>query len=396
MKVNIETQYACVENDRLRGIPLYVVNLVKALSSSKRNGYSITFFDQYRERGNLNYIHNYIGLDALQNIQVFECNDISYRTLHKNEDEIYKAKTYNTITGTHADVYHFPHYKPIPYKLNGKMVVTIHDITPILPKAELWFTKEFQRDAAIDLNQSLRFLERNPEHLIITDSNASKLDILSYSNISQDQVFVVPLAHDGNIVDNEKCSTILKTMKISNPFLLYLGELDFRKGVVDILDAFEIVKPSFPDIKLVLAGLLKPSTSTIHEKLQNYRYINDVYLPGYVTNDQKHALLSSADIFLFPSEYEGFGLPVLEAMAHGTPVITTNVSSLPEVGGDAVIYVSPNNPEQLAYEIERVINDESLKQDYSIKAVMQSNKFSWGRTACMTEEVYAEALNRKK
>jgi len=105
-------------------------------------------------------------------------------------------------------------------------------------------------------------------------------------------------------------------------------------------------------------------------------------------------LLSDAAAFLFPSEYEGFGLPVLEAMACGSPVITTNVSSLPEVGGDAAIYVSPKNPEQLAVEIVRLLNSESLRNEYIQKGFEQVKKFSWKKTAQMTEEVYEIAYRR--
>jgi len=393
MRVNIETQYACVKNENLRGINLYTVNLVKSLSQRNRNEYSITFFDQNKERGNLNYILNYIGLEALQNIQIYECNKISYRTLHLDEDIIYRTESYNSITGIDSDIFHFPHYKPIPYKLNGKLVVTIHDLTPILPKAKYWFTEKFLKDSSRHLEESLRYLEKHPEHLIITDSIASKNDILSYSGIPEERIFVIPLAHDCVEVDSAESQFIIKSMKIDGPYLLYLGELDFRKGVVDILDAFKIVKQNFPEIKLVLAGLLRPSTTTIHEKLHNCQYIDDVYLPGYVTNEQKQALLSEAAIFLFPSEYEGFGLPVLEAMACGTPVITSNISSLPEVGGDAVIYVTPKHAEMLAFEIENLLSSDSLRNNLIKKGLNQASTFSWDKTAKLTEDVYKIAYN---
>jgi len=361
----------------------------------RKNDYSISYFDLNKERGNNKYIREYIGNDVLRSIREHECNSTGFFELQTNGEGVYGKSSYNDITGAVADVFHFVHFETIPFELNGKMVVTIHDLLPLLPKAHNWFDESYLFHAPPNCARSLKFLEKKPQTIIIADSYSTKADIMNYSGIKQERVFVVPLAHDATIHYPEKNQALLKTMKIHSPFLLYLGELDFRKGIVDIFDAFEVIKPNFPDLKLVLAGFLKTTTSPIHEKLSEFRYINDVILTGFVNNEQKRALLSSASVFLFPSEYEGFGLPVLEAMACGSPVITTNVSSLPEVGGNAVVYVSPNNPEQLAYEIECLLNSESLRNEYIQKGFKQSSKFSWDKTAQMTEEVYKTAHEQR-
>ena len=113
---------------------------------------------------------------------------------------------------------------------------------------------------------------------------------------------------------------------------------------------------------------------------------------GYVTDEQKHTLYKSALALLFPSLYEGFGLPILEAMARGCPVITSNISSMPEVAGDAAILIDPYNTEQLAWEMEHLVSSETLREELRQKGIEQSLKFSWGKTAELTEAVYKQLI----
>jgi len=388
MRVNIEVQHICEKQQNLRGIPYYILNLVKSLVVRNNNNYSISFFDQNKERNNRKFIDEYIEDEVRQNISIHECNSLSFKTIIDScingNSLLYNNRSYNDYIGINADVFHFPHIQFVPRNVNGRIVVTAHDIMPLLPGFQTFWGDK----SRASFKNSIHYVEQREDIIIIADSLSTKNDILTYSEISQERIHVVPLAYDTKIHYPEKNEEVLTSMQISSPYLLYLGMLDFRKGIVDILEAFEALKPRYSDLKLVLAGALKPSVESIHRKLSNCRYRADVILPGYVNDEQKRALLSSATVFLFPSEYEGFGLPVLEAMACGCPVITTNVSSLPEVGGNAAIYVSPKNPEQLGHEIDRLLVSESLRQEYIVKGIEHSGKFSWDKTAQMTEEVY--------
>ena len=396
MKVNIEAQWLCAPQQSLRGVHSYTVNIIKSLVARNKNRYSISFFDHNRERGNRKYMIDYIDEGTLRNLDIFECNSISYKTITDaniaGNPSIYDNIPYSGYTGAKADVYHFPFPYSIPFNVDGSAVVTVHDIIPILPSFRK-ILKNFIRTTLNDfmltsLDTSMRYMEKRKNIVIIADSESTKNDIATYSSISPERVHVVPLAYDRYIHFPECNAGVLSAMGIDAPYLLYLGSLDFHKGVVDIIDSFEILKPKFREVKLVLAGKLSPSVKPIHDRLARCRYKDSVILTGYVNDEQKRALLSSASVFLFPSEYEGFGLPVLEAMACGSPVITTNVSSLPEVGGDAAVYVSPRNPEQLAFEIERLLSSDSLRDECIQKGFEQSSKFSWDKTAAMTEEVY--------
>ena len=219
--------------------------------------------------------------------------------------------------------------------------------------------------------------------------------MVKYVGIKDERIHVVPLAYNSEIHYVEKNPDVLVKFGIDSSYILYLGAIDSRKGIFDILKAFEYVKDKHPDMKLVLAGGINTAEeSAICDRVRELNAREDIIFTGFVSDDEKRALLSSAEVFLFPSEYEGFGLPVLEAMACGAPVITTNVSSLPEVGGDAVMYVTPKQPQELAEAIEQMLSSESLRQDYIARGFEQCKKFSWDKTAEMTEEVYKIVYDR--
>ena len=390
MKVNLEMQWLCVPRNTLRGIPYYMINIVKALTKRRLNSYSLSFFDHRSQRNNRKYLYDYIGEETLRNVHLCECNSTSYAMFMPNCEEGWRKvnSSYNDLTGANADVFHFPSFCPLPLSLCGKMVVTIHDMLPLFPNAQ-----QLLGYMSVDYRSGIKVLEKDKSSIIITDSRSTKDDLLNLTNIISEQVFVVPLAHDESIHFPEVDYEQLHSMGVHGPYLCYLGTLDYRKGISDILEAFTAVKSRFPELLLVLAGAFQ---AIEYEKIiAEHKYSNDILCPGFVSDEQKRVLLSSATVFLFPSEYEGFGLPVLEAMACGSPVITTDVSSLPEVGGDAVVYVSPNNPEQLAYEIDRLLDSEKLRNEYIQKGFEQSSKFSWDKTAQMTEDVYKIAYEQR-
>jgi glycosyltransferase involved in cell wall biosynthesis len=225
------------------------------------------------------------------------------------------------------------------------------------------------------------------EPAIIAVSQATKNDVIKLSKLQN--IYVVPEGFDESVHYHEEDPEVLTALGIYKTYILYCGALDMRKNIIRILDAFDNIAKEFPEINLVLAGKADANATPMLQKLENHKYKERIITPGFVSDEQKRALMSGATVFLFPSLYEGFGLPVLEAMACGCPVITAGNTSLPEVGGDAVIYIDANNTEQLAYEIERIITSESLRDELRQKGFKQSKMFSWDKAARMTEEVYA-------
>ena len=174
--------------------------------------------------------------------------------------------------------------------------------------------------------------------------------------------------------------------------MLYLAAIDPRKGVEEILVAYESIKKKYNDeILLVMAGAPWIVYEERYKDLVN-QTPDEVIWTGFVSEREKRVLMSSAELYLFPSEYEGFGLPVIEAMACGCPVITSDCTSLPEVGGDAALYVKNINAEEIAEKMEILLEDEALRKQCIKKGLYRTDEFTWDRTARLTEEAYERAL----
>lgn len=376
MKVVLEAQWACTETPR--GIHCYTIQAISHLLRRNAYNYGLTFFDENRERNNRKWIEKYFGK---YDIPIYECNTLSYRETWFNED-IYKEKSYNDYTGAKGDVFHFPNLISIPGSLSGKMVVTIHDMLP------LRYPGYYHPDTYARNCLNLERLNRM-QPTVITDSEAAKKDILYFSDIPEEKIHIIPLAHS---VDNRLYKNnpdILTKLGIDSPYLLFLSAIAKNKNLCRIVEAFESLAERIPDIKFVVAGgsALYTDSSAI-SKIENSPFASRIVMAGYVSDEQKHILYSNALAFLFPSLFEGFGLPILDAMSRGCPVIASNVSSMPEVAGDAAILIDPHSTEQLAYEMERVISSESLRKELRLKGFERCKKFSWDKTAEMTERVY--------
>lgn len=390
MKVNIEAQSICVPN--LRGIPFYTANLIKSILQRSVVDCSISFFDFLKERNNIQYIEKYIT-STYSNADIIECNSINYKDVYAccyQNDFAKFDKDYEAYLNTGADVFHYPSSPCFPYALAKNAVVTVHDIMPILFNGRHYWSDE-STERFINCHN---YIATHDEITVIADSECTKKDIIEHLGVNENRIFVTPLGYDEKTHFHETNMSALREMGIDSPYLLYLGALDMRKGIFDILKAFDILKSKYSELKLVISGKAEAMfESQYKEKLLGVS-LDNVIFTGYVTDELKRFLLSSAEAFLFPSEYEGFGLPVLEAMACGAPVITTNISSLPEVGGDAVLYVSPNQPEELADQISKILDSSSLRDDYIEKGYERAKQFSWDKTAALTEEVYKIAYNR--
>jgi len=299
--------------------------------------------------------------------------------------------TFEDYIGGTYDVIHFPSAFSIPQNVKSCTVVTAHDVIPCIDR----FKNHWDKDSQKVFFKSMEYIKENERIVVIADSKSTKTDLKDIIGISDERIKVVPLAIDKKNVFYETNEKVLNNLGITGDYLLYLGALDPRKGIINIIEAFSYVKSRYTDIKLVLAGgFEKLFENDLINALHNSEYEKDIVLTGYVTTEQKRILLSSARVFLFPSEYEGFGLPVLEAMTCKTPVITTYVSSLPEVGGDAALYVEPNRPTELAETIEKLMQDSQLYNEQRELSYEQSKKFSWEKTAKLTEEVYQFAKKR--
>ncbi len=384
MNITIEAQSMADPN--FRGIPYYTWNIIDRLVKANRHSYAISFFDYNKERNNSQKILSRFSEDVLSNISVKECNSYSYKDLISRAlsgFEKIEYLDYSMLYGKSDGIWHFPNSIIIGAELPEKSVVTVNDVMPAIYKGKGYWSEATER-AFINSHEYLR---RREDIQIIAISNSTKNDLCNYFNINEDRVHVVYDAYDDLTCYPEKNKTVLEKYNIDTNYLLYIGALDPRKGIMDIVEAFENIQKRY-DVKLVLAGgLWKLYEDKINE-IKSKPFADKIIFTGYVSDEEKRALMSSAEMFLFPSEYEGFGIPILEAMACGCPVITTNSSSIPEVCGDAAIMVDVNNAEQLKDSIEDLLDDKEKRIGMAERGLRRCKEFSWEKTARETELVY--------
>lgn len=165
-----------------------------------------------------------------------------------------------------------------------------------------------------------------------------------------------------------------------------------RKNLVRLVQAFSEIASQYPETALVIAGMKGWMYDDLFEKVNKLGLESRVLFPGFIPEEDKHLLLCAAEVFAYVSLYEGFGLPVLEALACGIPTVTSNVSSLPEVAGDAALLVDPTNVEQIALALDRLLSDPELQQHLRETSILQAAQFTWKKMSLATLQVYRSTL----
>jgi glycosyltransferase involved in cell wall biosynthesis len=211
-------------------------------------------------------------------------------------------------------------------------------------------------------------------------------------------VVVVPLAAGRQFrpVEAAEAGPVLEKYGVERPYILYVGALESRKNLPRLLEAYARLRKWSARWKLVIVGARKWKFTPIFEAVQRLGLEPHVHFTDYVADEDLPALYRGAELFAFPSLYEGFGLPVLEAMACGTPVVTSNRSSLPEVAGDAALLVDPLDVEAIAGAMQRVLADEALAAGLREIGLARAAQFTWERTARETVAVYKKAIDGRK
>lgn len=244
----------------------------------------------------------------------------------------------------------------------------------------------------------LRYSIKSVDHFI-TISKASKNDLQKYLHIKNDQLSITNLAADVRFYkysaekDLSRARIILKKFNISQPYILSVGALVARKNIITLLKSFQYLKEHYKiPHKLVLVGVRPVRSKQLTEVFDSYP---DIIFTGYVQDEELPALYNLANCFVFPSLYEGFGLPVLEALQCGCPVVVSNISSLPEITGDSALLLDdPMSVNELSRLIISIIHDKNLSRQLTEKGILQAKKFSWERCAQETLHVYHSSKKR--
>jgi len=230
---------------------------------------------------------------------------------------------------------------------------------------------------------------------IITISNFVKSDIEQHYPFAKGRITVTYCASEPPL--RAKATMPKFSSKFHEPgsklqFLLHVGSPFPHKNIERLLDAFVILKNTHPNLRLVLAGKKEFYFEKLEKATKDNRFANDVAFTGFVSDEELKWLYENAKAYVLPSLSEGFGLPGLEAMTHGCPVVSSNATCLPEVYGNAVRYFDPNNTEDMAEKIDNVISDDKLRKELVKKGFLQLEKYSWQRMAKQTLEVFNKIL----
>ena len=282
-----------------------------------------------------------------------------------------------------VQVLHGLHYE-LPLRAGLPTVVTVHDLTLVTHPE--WHEAAKVRYFGWALRRAVATADR-----VLCVSATTARDLAEHLGVGGDRVDVTPLGTDLVPASDEEVALLRARIGLDGPYLLGLGTLEPRKDLPTLVRAFATLAAALPHT-LVLAGLAGWGSDELAEAVAASGAAERIRLTGYVPEQDKAALLSGADLLVYPSRYEGFGLPVLEAMACGTPVVTTTGGSLPEVAGDAALLVPPGDPEQLAAAVLELLGDQAAWADQARRGRARAAAFTWERCADLTATAYRKAV----
>ena len=313
---------------------------------------------------------------------------IATRAAHYSAKE--QTELYKLLTSLKPDLVHFTSFSH-PIRYTKPFVVTIHDLT----------LHQYPNRASRLKQWGYRYVMRHAvsrSRLIFAVSQYTKRDILKSYDIPSDKVVVayngIDLHQFRPISNSKRLQDVTKKYKISKPFILYVGQWMEHKNIFRLIDAyikFNTNPKHRGRFQLVVAGQPR-HYEEYQTKIARVKTERDIVLPGFVADDDLPALYNAAQLFAFPSLAEGFGIPPLEAMACGTPVVSSNATSLPEVLGRAALFFNPKDAGAIAHAIERGLTDGALRQRLMDAGRAQAAQYSWAHTAQKTVDSYGRAL----
>lgn len=359
----------------------YLINLLKVLLEIDKKNEHVLYGENLKEE--ILYSTGLLrrpvktGLLAMTSLPVpfYTRDDLIRKTLWE------KFVFPNAVKKDKPDLVWSPYFSVS--KIDGiNHVMTIHDVIyrifpQYIPNWRWKFYYNLAESAARKADQ------------VITISQCSKNDIVKFLEIKEEKIKTIYL---GRPVLEKENQAGLNKYSIKNKYIFYIGGFDYRKNVVKLIDSYKIFCESNDNIDLVIAGKLpkqpNPIALDVEKKVKELGLQDKVRFIGYVADENLPELYKNAAVFVFPTLYEGFGLPVLEAMTYGCPVITSNNSSIIEITSEAALLVNPYNSEDIAKAIEKVLSDEKLRQAMIQKGIENAQRFSWEKCAIETLRVF--------
>jgi glycosyltransferase involved in cell wall biosynthesis len=334
--------------------------------------------------------HTYVLLCRPQDASELEAQSPCFETLVEAAGN-YSVREQLTVPydlwRARVDLFHAPHYvvspcTPRPY------VVTIHDCI------HLRFPQYLPNRAAHLYARAMMTVAARRATKILTVSHASKEDILHFLGVPSEKVEVIYNGLDQRLAASptpEDIARVRDRFMLTSPFVLYTGNIKPHKNVDRLIEAYAILRQGgHEDVKLLIIGEEISRFPNLRRLVHRHQLHGQVRFFGFVPDATLSVLYRLASVFVFPSLYEGFGLPPLEAMAAGVPVVTSNVSSLPEVVGDAALLIDPLDPNAIAAAMARVLDEPALRADLIRRGHERARAFSWTRSVDRIRQVYTE------
>lgn len=371
MKIMIDARSVDVKQS---GVGNYVTNLIEGLRAvDQKNQYALMITSKQVESFS----------DDLKEFEIYTAPFSSESHIFGDPWEFFLLP--GSLRTNNINLFHGPAFMAPPFHKGFRSVSTIHDLVA------------FHHPQTIPTRYAyyMRFIIKLMIHkasAIITDTEFIRDEIIDTFHVDEERVFAVPIAVSEMfkpVTDKTKIEKLKERYGIRKRYFLHIGNIEPRKNLTNLFHACNRIWDKLcRDFQLVVTGKKGWLYRDIFNTLRETGLISDVVFTGYVNEEDIPALYSGADFFIFPSVYEGFGLPILEAMRCGTPVITSDASSLPEVAGEAALYVDPLNPGDIAEKILGLAYNDSLKKELREKGFHQASKFSWAKTAGETLKVY--------
>ena len=319
-----------------------------------------------------------------------------YEALVKNfSSDEYHVK-YEAPYRVTSDLVHYPFFDPffltLPSRPKLKTVVTVHDLIPIL------FSEHFLVGVRGKLKWKMQLARLKRVNAVITDSTCSKEDIIRLTGIDESKIFVVPLAPTQTRVTVTISEKVRAQYQLPRKYLLYVGDINWNKNVIGLINAFNKLEKKGLGLVLVgkaLAGPDIPEKRAIMQAIQDSPKKDQIKLLGFVPSHHLPMIYKLATLYVQPSWYEGFGLPILEAMTQGCPVVSSSEGSLREVGGDAVVYFDPHKGVAMKNTIHQTLSDLKLRKSMQLAGYKWFKNFSWDKVGRDTHLIYEKVISQQ-
>ncbi|MBU0613175.1 glycosyltransferase family 4 protein [Patescibacteria group bacterium] len=386
MRIGIDCRNILNQKGEVAGVGHYTYFLVKnILKTDKKNEYFL-----------------YFDYKMANKTKEFEQKNVQIKFFPFSQYKRYMPFSYShmlisaVLIKDKLDVFHAPAYAcPLTYP--GKIVLTVHDLA--IYRHPSWFPSGQSFSTKILVPKSIKKAVR-----IIAVSKATKRDIMKLFKTPSDKVSVV---YEGVVPQKSigKTKSVSKTIiqrkyKIGEKYLFFIGTIEPRKNLVALIKAYNslLLKnyKKFKDYDLVIAGKKGWKYEEIFKTIKDQKFNYKIRFLNYVSQEHKVALMKNATCFVFPTLYEGFGLPIAEAMSMGVPVITSKVSSMPEVSGDAALLIDPNKIVDIEKALAKVLANKRLREKMSKAGISQAKKFTWAKAAKETIKVYQDIGKKKE